>query len=93
MAKKITNYSTKENFISKLNTTWATIIAGCTIFGLGYGAASVVLNVFHKIEINEINQKQNEQLYSQKKDFDIKVEELIHEKHLLEIENGNLRKK
>lgn len=93
MAKRNTNNSTNESSLIKLNTTWAAIIAGCTIFGFGYGAASIVTNIFQRIEINEINQKHNEQLYTQKKDFDFKIEELTHEIHLLEMENGKFRKK
>lgn len=93
MAKTNTTNSTKESLLSKLNTTWAAIIAGCSIFGFGYGAASIVSNILHRIEINEINLKHIEQLYSQKKDYDFKIEELTHENHLLEIKNGEFRKK
>jgi hypothetical protein len=92
MVKRNTNNSTKESLLSKLNTTWTAIIAGCTIFGFGYGAASIVSNIFHRIETNEINLKHSEQLYTQKKDFDFKIEELTHENHLLEMENGELKK-
>ncbi|MBL7935710.1 MAG: hypothetical protein JNM51_07865 [Bacteroidia bacterium] len=93
MAKRDTTDLTRESSLGKLNATWAAIIAGCSIFGFGYGAASIVSNIFHKIEINEINLKHFEQLYFQKKEFDLKIEELTHENQLLEIENGESRKK
>jgi len=93
MANKTTDNSKKEKLLSKLNATWAAIIAGITIFGFGYAGGTVISNIFHKIEINEINQSKNIQLFNQKKDFDSKVQELIHEKRLLEIENEKLRKK
>ena len=93
MTKKPSNSTNKDNFLSKLNTTWAAIIAGCTLLSMGFGAGYYVSDVFKKIEINEINQKRNEQLYNQKKEFDAKIEELTHKVNLLEIENGKLRKK
>jgi len=93
MTKKVSNSTNKDNFLSKLNTTWVAIIAGCTLISMGFGAGFYVSDVFKKIEINEINQKHNVQLYNQKKDFDEKAEELTHKVNLLEIENGKLRKK
>ena len=56
------------------------------------GCLHYISDVLIKIEINKIKQGQNEQLYNQKKEFDNKVEELIHKCNLLEIENGKLRK-
>ncbi|MDX9694535.1 MAG: hypothetical protein RBT49_01985 [Bacteroidales bacterium] len=93
MTKKVSNSTNKNNFLSKLNTTWTAIIAGCTLISMGFAAGFYVSDVFKKIEINEINQKHNELLYNQKKDFDEKTEELTHKVNLLEIENGKLRKK
>lgn len=93
MVKKIDTNSTLEKLQSKLTTTWTAIIAGCTLLSMGFGAGFYISNVLNKIEINEIKQTQNEKLYDQKKDFDNKIEELVHEKHLLEIENGKLSKK
>lgn len=93
MNRKATNNSAKKELPDKLNTIWAAIIAGCTLLSMGFGTGFYISNILNKIEINEVNQKHNEQLYDQKKNFDNKVEELIHEKHLLEIENGRLRKK
>lgn len=93
MAKNTTNNSPTKEVQSKFTTTWAAIIAGCTLLSMGFGSGFYISNVLSKIEINEINQRQNEQLYDLKKGFDCKIEELIHEKHLLEIENGKLRKK
>lgn len=93
MAKKPIVDSPKEKLPSKLNTTWAAIIAACTLLSMGFGAGFYISNVLSKIEINEIKQTHNQKLYDQKKDFDSKVEELVHEKHLLEIENGKLSRK
>jgi len=93
MTKKVSNIANKDNFLSKLNTTWAAIIAGCTLISMGFGAGFYVSDVFRKIEINEINQKHNEQLYNQMKNFDEKTEGLTHKVNLLEIENGKLREK
>lgn len=93
MAKRIIVDSPNEKLPSKLNTTWTAIIAGCTLLSMGFGAGFYISNVLSKIEINEIKQAHNQKLYDQKKDFDSKVEELVHEKHLLEIENGKLSRK
>lgn len=93
MAKKTTNDTTTDKLLSKLSNTWAAIIAGCTLLGTGFGAGIYTSDVLNKIQINEINQKQNEQLYNLKKDFDIKIEEILHEKRLLELENGRIGKK
>jgi hypothetical protein len=93
MAKHTSNNTNKDNILTKLNTTWAAIIAGCTLLSLGFGAGFYVTDIFKKIEINEINQKHNEMLYNQKKEFDQKADELIHKVYLLEMENGRLRKK
>ncbi len=93
MAKKSSNSTNRDSFFSKLNTTWAAIIAGCTLISMGFGAGYYISDVFKKIEINEINQIHNEQLYIQKKEFDTRVEELTHKINLLEFENGKLRKK
>lgn len=92
MTKKISNSTHKDNFLSKLNTTWAAIIAGCTLISMGFGAGFYISDVFKKIEFNEINQKHNELLYNQKKEFDSRLEELTHKVNLLEFENGKLRK-
>jgi hypothetical protein len=91
MAKFQKNTKT-ENFLSKLNTTWAAIIAGCTLISIGFGAGYYISDVVKKIEINEINQMHNEQLYNQKKEFDAKCQELNQKVSVLEIENGKLRK-
>lgn len=93
MAKKPFNSSNSNNNLTKLNATWVAIIAGCTILSMGFGAGFYVSDVLKKIEINEINQKHNEQLYNQKKAFDYNIEELTHKVNLLEIENGKFRKK
>lgn len=93
MAKNPSRSANKDNFLSKLNTTWAAIIAGCTLISLGFGAGFYVSDVFKRIEINEINQKHNEQLYIQKRKFDDKTQELTHKVNLLEIENGKQNKK
>lgn len=93
MAKNISNNSPTKEVQSRFTTTWAAIIAGSTLLSMGFGSGFYISDVLCKIKINEINQSQNQQLYEQKKSFDYKIEELIHEKHLLEIENGKLRKK
>jgi len=93
MAKKTQNSTLADKLLTKLNTVWVAIIAGCTIFGSGFGAGSYVSNIFKKIEITELNQKHNEQLYNQKIEHDKQFIELVQEKNLLEIENGKLRKK
>lgn len=93
MIKKPSNSTNIDNFLSKLNTTWATIIAGWTLLSMGFGAGFYVSDIFKKIEINDINQKNNEQLYNQKIEFDGETEKLTHKVNLLEIENGKLRKK
>lgn len=92
MAKKNVN-SLSESIKTKMNTTFAAVIVAFTIFGFGYGSGTVVSNILHKIEINEINQALNLQLYNQKIDFDRKINEIIQENNILEIENGKLRKK
>lgn len=93
MAKKTQNNTFADKLLSKINSVWGAIIAGCTIFGLGFGAGSYVSTIFKKIEITELNQKNNEKLYNQKCEYDKQVIELIQQKNLLEIENGKLRKK
>ena len=91
MVKSQTN-KWKSNFLTKLNTTWTTIIAGCTLLSIGFGAGYYIADVIKKIEINEINQKHNENLYNQKKEFDRRTDELIHRVNILELQNGKLQK-
>jgi hypothetical protein len=92
MAKRTTNKALSDKILSKLGTVWGAIIAGCTILGFGVGAGSYVTDVFSKIEINEINQKHNGQLYQQRIEFDKQMKELVHQKNMLEVENGKLKK-
>lgn len=93
MAKRPSNSSNNESIFTKLNTTWTTMIAGCTLLSIGFGAGFYISDVFKKIEVNEISQKHNEQLFNQKKEFDFKVDELTLKLKLLEFENGQYRKK
>jgi len=93
MAKKTQNNSFTDKCISMLNTVWGALIAGITIFGFGFGTGSYVSNIFKKIEIAEVNQKHNEQLYNQKCEYDKQIVDLVQQKNLLEIENGKLNKK
>ena len=45
MAEKPSNSSKKGNFQSKLNTTWTTIIAGCTLMSMGFGTGYYIVSI------------------------------------------------
>nr|WP_319511333.1 hypothetical protein [uncultured Draconibacterium sp.] len=92
MKSRSKNTDKKEGFLSKLSTTWNVIISGLTLLSMGFAAGYYISDVFKKIEINQINQQHNVQLYNLTKDFDKKSKELTHKINLLEIENGKLRK-
>jgi len=64
MDQKTKKDSHKDNILSKINATWAAIIAGCSLFSLGFGTGYYISNVLNKIEVNEVNQEYNEKLYN-----------------------------
>jgi hypothetical protein len=92
MPLKPTKITFSEKFLRKLNTTWGALITGLSLVAIGFGFGVWVNDTFHKIESNEINQKHNEQLYMQKIQYERIMQEITHQKYLLEIENGKLRK-
>ena len=82
----------KSNWRELFNTNAGIWILVVTIFGAGFGTGKIVVDVFHKIELNELNQEYNNNLYERVKEFDELILELKNENHLLKIENEKLRK-
>lgn len=77
--------------LSKVNTIGGAFILVATIFSSGVGVGSYVSNIFHQIEINNINQKHNEELVQQDKEFKETIDkykdiilELKHKNNMLE---------
>ncbi len=92
MAKGSKNKDDLKNLKERFNSTGGIILICFGIFGAGFGTGTAVLNIFHKIEINEINQEQNEKLYEKVKEFDELIRELKNENQLLKVENERLKK-
>lgn len=82
--------------LSKVNTIGGAFIVVATIFGSGVGVGSYLSNIFHQIEINDINQKYYEKLLQ--KDNEIKeaidkYKDIISEqKHKINMLEYNLNK-
>ena len=77
--------------LSKVNTIGGAFILVATIFSSGVGVGSYVSNIFHQIDINNINQKHNEELVQQDKEFKETIDkykdiilELKHKNNMLE---------
>ena len=77
--------------LSKVNTIGGAFILVATILSSGVGVGSYVSNIFHQIEINNINQKHNEELVQQDKEFKETIDkykdiilELKHKNNMLE---------
>jgi hypothetical protein len=92
MAKDSKNKDDVKNWKERFNSTAGMWIAIFTLIGLGFGAGQVVADIFHKIEMNELNQKYNSDLYEKVKEFDALILELKNENQLLKVENERLKK-
>lgn len=61
--------------LSKVNTQGGALVLICTIFGFGFGAGCYVSNIFHQIEVNDLNQNHYMELVRQEKDFEKSIDE------------------
>lgn len=92
MAKNSKNKEEVKGWKERFNSTGGIILICFGIFSAGFGTGTAVLNIFHKIDINEINQEHNEKLYAKVKEFDDLIQELRNENQLLKVENEKLKK-
>jgi len=91
MAKEKTTNLVKQKILNKMSTTWAAIIAACTIFGFGFGTGYYIETVLKNIELNEVRNELNAKILEQKIDYEKIIQELNYKNQLLEIENGKLK--
>ena len=82
--------------LSKVNTIGGALIVIGTIFGFGVGVGGYVSNIFHQIEINNINQKHYEKLLQKDKEFKETIDKykdiISEQKHKINMLEYNLNK-
>lgn len=82
--------------LSKVNTIGGAFILVTTIFSSGVGVGSYVSNIFHQIEINNINQKHYEKLLQKDEEFKETIDKykdiISEQKHKINMLEYNLNK-
>lgn len=82
----------KIKSLSQMASTWAAIASAIALIGGGFAVGCYYEEINHKIEINEINRKYQDELSKQKEKYDSLIIELKHSNQLLEIQNAKLQK-
>mgnify|MGYP000308697232 CR=1 len=82
----------KNKSLGLITPTWSAIASAMVFISCGFTVGCYYKEINHKIAINEINRKHQEDLSSQKEKYDNLIIELRHANQLLEIQNAKLKK-
>lgn len=81
-----------NKYLKSVSSTWGAIASAIALIGSGFAVGCYYKDISHKIEINEINRKYQDELSNQKEEYDNLIIELRHTIQLLEIQNEKLKK-
>ena len=86
MAKKAQNNTFADKLISKFNTIWGAIIAGCTLLGLGFAVGGYYKKIELDSKIRELeNQKQFQIIECGEKNFALQKEIFELQKEVIDL--------
>ena len=82
----------KDQFWNSITPTWGAIASAIALISGGFAVGCYYKDINHRIEINEINRKHQDELTSQREKYNNLIIELKHTNQLLEIQNAKLQK-
>lgn len=91
MVKKNTTESIGQQIANRFNSFGGSVLIAITLVGTGAGVATYFSNFLHKLEINNLDTKFNQEINDVKEKKDSIIRDLNKEIYVLQLENEKLK--